>query len=131
MAAAAAVLLLSGCTIGRSVTNFALSRAPAGAHVGVRLTTERIVSGELLAVEDSALVVLADSTARITRIGMAQVGEADLAEVGPIVWHGRFLSPARLTFARNVSRYPQGVSPALLEELLQAYHQTTIAALIP
>jgi hypothetical protein len=125
-------MLLSACAMGLSVAKFAPARSVAGGHVEVRLLSQRLVSGELLAVEDTSLLILASGAApRITRVGLGQIYEATLAQRGTVAWRGRYVSTDRNRLLINVSRYPQGVSPALLESLLQAYHQTTSVVLIP
>jgi hypothetical protein len=128
----AMLLLLPACTVGLSVAHFAPARTVAGGQVAVRLVSQQLVSGELLAVEDASLLVLAAGPSpRITRIGLVQIYEATLVQRGTVARRGRFVSVGQNRLLRNVSRYPQGVSPELLENLLQAYHQTTDVAQLP
>jgi len=128
VSARAAILLLallSACHVGRSVTRFAPARSPAGARVDVRLMSQRLLVGELLAVDDTSLLVLsAASNPAITRVAIAQIHQADLEELGVIVARGRFITLGRRRLAINLGRYPQGMTPELLASLLATYHQS-------
>jgi small nuclear ribonucleoprotein (snRNP)-like protein len=75
-----ALLLLAGCSVGSSVKNYAPAKGPAGATVKLELTGNRTLAGELLAVEDSSLLVLSDG--QLMRVGLPLIQTGNAAKVG-------------------------------------------------
>ena len=118
--ALACALLAAGCTLGPTIQEFEPAHRAAGAVATVRLARATI-AGELLAVSDSGVLLLArdgitEVPFRLVRSGIVQgmpndFGMGDAPD-----------SDTRRTM-RNLSRFPQGLSPELLEKLLAAYRQ--------
>lgn len=117
----ALLLLLAGCSVGPTTRGYQPATGPAGAAVTLALTDDRSVGGELLAVEDTTLLLLENR----------QLIRVDLATVRSLKGPRLNVSRANLTGAvrerlRLISRYPQGVSSDLEARLLQAYGTTAV-----
>ena len=95
--------------------------APGGVTGRLSLRSRREVAGELLAVEDSAFLLLAvDRT--LVRVPLSVVRSAQAA-------YGGFVSPLtpwERERIRLASRYPDGVTPELEQHLLAAYLQQAV-----
>ena len=132
-----AAIVASGCLFGPTATSFLPATEPRGvwAYLEVMAPHESI-AGELLAVDDTALLVLQEQglQAATTRVGMPQlvlVPTRDISagyfeQLGASIRRRRFESEAAAARVRLASRYPQGVKPALLAALLSAYGQTRL-----
>lgn len=116
-----ALLLLAACSVGGKVKNYGPANSPAGASVTLELTGKRILSGELLAMEDSSLVLQAAGELHRVRLVLIKSGKAP-----KLRFSGSRLEPEARERLRLISRYPQGISPELKSRLLQAYGQTEV-----
>lgn len=116
-----ALLLLAACMVGTSGRSYAPARGPAGATVTLELQGKRVVVGELLAVEDTTLLVLQQE--QLIRVAIATI---ESGKAPKISFAGRSMSAATHERLRLVSRYPQGVSAELEARLLQAYGATSV-----
>jgi hypothetical protein len=115
--------LIGACQIGTHAKNYAPARGPAGAILDLRFSDKSRARAELLAVEDSALLVV--ENAQLARVPLAQIRSAR----GPkVAFDSRLRSDTRERL-RLLSRYPQGVSPEMEGRLLQAYGQSTVRSL--
>ena len=97
-------------------------KGPAGAAVTLNLPGDRKVGGELLAVEDSTLLLLEER--QLVRVDIAAIKSLR----GPSI-STRILSDEMRGRLRLISRYPQGVPPELEAALLQAYGGTEVRRL--
>lgn len=116
------VLAALACQLGGRVNKFAPAKQPAGVAVTVWLRGGGTGEGELLAVQDTALVVLAQDTVTLVPYRVLQAGR--FAQVGELTE-----LPPTHDFAgklRLVSRYPQGLTPEMLARLLAAYGQPAL-----
>lgn len=116
-----AVTVLAGCSVGTRAKNYAPAKGPAGATVQLELTGNRALAGELLAVEDSSLLVL--SQRQLMRVGLPLIQSGKAPKLS---FTGAALKGEARERLRLISRYPQGVSPDLETRLLQAYGQTGV-----
>ena len=119
-----ALLLVAACPIGTTGRGYAPAKGPAGATVTLELTGHRRIVGELLAVEDTALLVLEDR--QLVRVPLPLIVSGNAPKVsfnGQTATGGLGEPGERL---RLISRYPQGVSAELEERLLQAYGQSGV-----
>lgn len=125
---ASLVMLCAGCSIGPRAADHVLALSPAGVPVEIELATgvskERPkVSGELLAVTDSGFWILVDHNPRwmpyvdIHHAAFGETGDGDFS--GPRAPKQKTLEHLRLE-----SRYPQGITPALLDQLIQSYRDS-------
>lgn len=120
--ALSAALLLAACYVGSSAKRYAPAQGPAGAAVTLNLPGDRKVGGELLAVEDSTLLLLEER--QLVRVDIAAIKSLR----GPSI-STRILSDEMRGRLRLISRYPQGVPPELEAALLQAYGGTQVRRL--
>ena len=118
---------LSGCMIGAKAERFRPANLPAGSEVRVTLRTSRVIRGELLAVEDTSILVLVVAAGEpgpwIMRFGPAMTRSAGVSGIGYVMYNRRVVTGRALGEARIRSRYPQGMSAELLASLLLAYNQ--------
>jgi hypothetical protein len=116
-----ALILLAGCAVGSKAKNYAPAQGPAGATVELELVGKPALTGELLAVADSSLLVQSDG--RLHRVRWSLIASGKAPKVS-------FTGPTPEAEVRErlrlISRYPQGVSPELQSRLLQAYGQTGV-----
>lgn len=127
-AIAAAVVILAACHWGPRAETFPLARAPSGAGITIQ-TSRGTVSGELLAVEDSGLVVRQNG--RVTFASFAAIGSGalDAFESEYRMAGGRRPPSDALARWRLVSHFPQGISREILARLLALNNQTSVELL--
>jgi len=110
------------CYVGPNVARFAPATGPRGIAVDLRLDSAQ-VQGELLEVQDSALLVLRADRVVLVRLAAIHVG--NFAQRGTLVVNGGFVIGSKeAAKARLLSRYPAGLTPAIKTRLLAAYGQT-------
>jgi len=120
----------NGCTLGMTASKFRPAKGPQG--VNMRLTTAQgELSGELIEVRDTGIVVLMDQKLRFlpyTEIRYSKVDQ--MSSFNPITQRK---APKRDAFERLrlLSRFPQGLTPELTRQLLDAYGQTELPGLKP
>lgn len=115
--------LLSGCQVGTHAKNYQPATGPAGAMVNLQLQDKSRTSGELLAVESNALLLLRANV--LTRVPLTQIRSGKAPKVS---FDGRLKGDLRERL-RLISRYPQGVTPELENQLLRAYGQSETRSL--
>ncbi len=119
------VLVLAGCVVGPRVARYDLANSPAGAMVDARLG-QTSISGELLAVNDSAMIVLRGGE-QIMEIPFHLARLVQTYGAGSVrLDRGRKPDASGLRYMAARSRYPQGISPTLMSELLRAYGQESV-----
>ena len=116
-----ALILLTACSVGSTGRNYAPAKGPAGATVSLELTGKRTMTGELLAVEQGSLLVLAGRQLNRVALPVIQSGKAP-----KVSFTGGTLKDELRERLRLISRYPQGVSPDLEARLLEAYGQNLV-----
>ena len=119
----ALALASTSCAVGHKTTNFAVAQQPAGVATTLDLG-RTVMRGDLLAVEVNALIVLSDQ--QITRVPYTSIRKATFAQTRVSIRDFAVTDAARDTL-RLLSRYPQGLNPALLRSLLAAYRQSEVA----
>lgn len=130
--------LVAACHVGPQIDETDFARQPHGAAVLVAVTREgerKTVKhrGELLEVRDDGLVIAAitetDDKPRVVMIPWETVERAKATELPGIETRQSYRERQRAATReklRNVSRYPQGLPPDIMDELLVSYGQTTI-----
>lgn len=111
---------VSACFTGPSAAGFPPAITPHGVASRIRLRRS-VVRGELLEVRDTAYVVLGDDA--LLLLPFDAIGNADFDGVLSVAGAPGSAASERL---RLVSRYPQGMSPRVLESLLAAVHQSEL-----
>ena len=119
-----AVLLLGGCIrIGAGTEDVGPAQGPHGARV-LLATGSGTVEGELLAVRDDGMVVLA--APRVVRVPFEAVREETVVEQVVRLRPGTIPPAADRERLRLLSRFPQGIPPDYLATLLRRAEQTEI-----
>lgn len=117
-----ALLLALACYHGPSLRTFQPALRPdgIGAELQLRDTT---IAGELLEVQDTALIVL--TAGGVVVVPVAEIRHGIFAQRGPLLGEG--IAPQRpLAELRNLSRFPSGMTPEIRARLLAAYGQTEL-----
>ncbi len=122
-------LLAAACSLGPRVENFAPAHEPGGVNATVT-HSDSTFTAELLALSDTALllvrnnrVVLAPYGAGTTVVFPALSEQYAIRGRPPTGWVREQL--------RLLSRFPSGISPSLLTQLLRAYRQDSLDVLTP
>jgi len=117
------VAVVAGCVIGPSTRNFAPATGPQGigADLRVKWGPRGRVRGEVLEVQDSALMVLSANRLVLVPIRAIQYGR--FTRRGTLIENGR-AHRRTLDDLKRVSRFPEGMSPEIKARLLAAYGQT-------
>ena len=128
----ACILLVSACSLGPRVKTFAPAHDPQGALA--KVTRGRAsFRAELLAVADSALLVINTDAARVVLApynAFTTVAFPDFPATFTV--RGNHPPTARLReHLRLWSRFPSGVDAVLLQRLLSAYGQDSLVVLAP
>ena len=121
-----AVIIVAACYHGPAVGKFRPAQAPNGIAADLTLR-ETDVSGELLAVQDSALIVLT-TLGKIVLAPAAAIQRGQFGQLGVLLGPGENRQQA-LERLRYFSRFPSGLTPDLRTRLLAAYGQTEIQVL--
>lgn len=121
----AGVLLLGGCMVGPNAQKLGPGGVPVvlGTTVAEPAPHHRI-EGELLAADDSGLVVL--SGGRLVRVEYGALTRASMPMSRYRPTKGQPPDAGELSIIRKLSRFPQGIAPALMGRLLVAQNQTTV-----
>lgn len=115
------------CSRGPRVSSFAPALKPAGAAVSIE-SRNATFDGELLAVSDTALVLLRGGVVALAPYAAIEDVVLPQFDAEYKIRHAR---PDTLTLGklRLRSRFPQGMTPELLAQLLAAYHQNSLTVL--
>jgi len=119
--AVAGALLLAACYHGPSIYTWDPVQRPTGVDADLRLEKTR-VSGELLEVQDSALIVLTDSK-RVVSVPLREIRDGTFDKLGTLIVQGVDTISA-LVRLRPFSRFPAGLTPELRLRFLAVYGQT-------
>jgi hypothetical protein len=118
---AALALLITGCAIGPRVENFKPALQPAGIDAAMRLDTRASLRAELLDVQETGLVVL--NGRKVTLIPYTSILSTTFPQTSIRIEARTAPSTRTREQLRLLSRFPQGLTPALLNLLLAAYQQ--------
>ena len=136
------VIGTTSCTIGRNITESDLAINPNGSDVVVIFTDSAELNGELLAVDISSFVVLVKKfgdgfTESNQKVELPAIAEINLTVAKNIrashdnewiVRNGDLIGGDHKEFT-YLSRFPQGISPELMSDLLNAYNQDELIKL--
>jgi len=120
---AVAVLGIGACYAGLSAERFIDRSGPRGIQVNVQLQRGKL-PGELLEVQDTALLVLRLKERQVVLMPLREIRSATYHKRGLFIYRGAFVTAETAAEARMLSRYPAGLTPALRASLLAAYGQT-------
>ena len=118
----ALALAPTGCLIGPTAGGFAPANGPAGVTVQLQTMRRHKLTGELLEVRDTAILLLAGDTVRLVpfrAVRLAAVRQRGNLEFG----EGETPDASTLYRLRQVARFPVGLTPDLAQKLLAAHGQ--------
>ena len=117
------ILGTSACYHGPNAQHFGPALGPRGIQVNVELSDSKI-PGELLEVQDSALLLLRASGTPVVLVPLRDIRTATFQQTALLIHRGAFVGGRTAAQLRMMSRYPNGLSPELRAALLAAYGQT-------
>jgi hypothetical protein len=121
-----AAALLGACTIGTTPGNFQPAIAPGGVHASLEIFgAQEPVVGELVSVSDSALLVATTAPALVL-VHYQSIQSGNFRQVGTLIRDRATPALATRERLRLVSRFPQGVTPDLLESLMRSLHVSNV-----
>jgi hypothetical protein len=130
---AAALLTLPACTLGSRPATFGPARSPQGIETRITLRAPRhtaaTITGELLSVTDSGLLVLS-ADRRLLHAHWPALRYATFRQIGVRLNDGRPPDMRARERLRLVSRFPQGMSPELTARLLESLGRERVEVLL-
>ncbi len=129
------LLLLVGiataaCSYGTRIAAFRPAQTPYGVSASIN-TAQTQLSGELIEVRDAGLVLLTVASNKLRLVPYAAVRSSRFEQVGSRIKDGRAPDTVTRERLRLVSRFPQGMSPQVLETMLKASGQTELLGIQP
>ena len=115
---------LQSCRYGRTVESFPPAHTPKGV-TGHVVTSRTDYTAELIEVRDSGIVILAARTFRF--VPYSAIASSRFDGVGDSISNRKTPSSKSRERLRLVSRFPQGLTPELLQKILSANAQTELA----
>jgi hypothetical protein len=94
-------------------------------------TSQAKLSGELIEVRDAGIVLLADQKLRLLPYTEILSSEADQTSSHYSISNRTVPKPDVQAHLRLLSRFPQGLTPELMRQLLDVYGQTELPGLKP
>lgn len=125
MRGCAAMLLLAGCRLGPQAKDFRPANEPGGVTATVRMPSQTL-TGELLEVRDSAIVVLG---AQVVLVPDRAIERATFADTRLEIYRGYPLTAANRAQLRMLGRYPYGIPAEALSKLLASRNQAAIVVI--
>ena len=128
------LLLLAGLSVGCGIGMTAKKYRPAQAPKGVVMHVDSAqgkVSGELIEVRDYGIVLLADQKLRL--LHYTEISSSSVDQTSSRYAPSNRTAPKAAVQAhlRLLSRFPQGLTPELMTQLLNVYGQTELAGATP
>ena len=119
----------SGCMIGPTHRSYKPAFNPAGVQTTLEIR-QRTLNAELLEVQDNALLVLNEGR-EVLLVPYRSIRRGTFEQPISVTLRQNIPSPGTRNQLRLLSRFPQGVSPQLLENLLSAYGQAQLPVVEP
>ena len=117
-------LVTLSCVFGPSVARYDPAHSPRGVTAIITTRGGHGLTGELIEVRDAGLIVVNGTT--IALVAYAAIESAAFAQTPLSLANGRAPDAASREKLRLRSRFPQGLSPALLRQLLDAHGQSEL-----
>jgi len=111
--------LLVACQVGTKPSTFPPAVTPNGVAATIRTVGNAKVAGELLAVEESALLVWRAGTA-MARVPLDAIEQARFDKLRVTISRGYTLSKGDREQLRLTSRFPHGIRDDTMARLLEA-----------
>jgi hypothetical protein len=117
------------CRFGPTARTFIRDHGAHGIRADIVTVQGSSVVGELLAVEDTGLLI--EGGDALTRVAYAAIRHARFDQGGATLADDKTVSPSARETLRLRSRFPQGVSEDLLRQLLAVRGQTAVREYAP
>jgi len=117
--------LNNGCHVGMTAPKYRPAQGPQGVIMHVA-TAEGKFSGELIEVRDAGIVILADGKLRLLPYTVILSSQADQTSSRYSISKRTVPKPDVLAHLRLLSRFPQGLTPELMRQLLDLNGQTEL-----
>jgi hypothetical protein len=115
---------MAGCYFGQTAAKFEPALGPRGVSTTITTQVWKNVTGELIEVGDEGLLV--DTAYGVALVQYAVIRDGAFAQTGIHIEGGHVPAASTREKLRLLSRFPQGLSPALLKALLEAHRQTEV-----
>jgi hypothetical protein len=122
--------LSNGCTFGPTARTYRPAQTPQGVNMRVQ-TEQGKLSGELIEVRDAGIIVLVDQKLRLLPYTAILSSEVDQTSSRNSIAKQTVPKAEVQAYLRLLSRFPQGLTPELMRQLLDAYGQTELAGAKP
>jgi hypothetical protein len=117
---------VAACSVGKKAEKLGLAHSPTGAIASLDVTQQSEITGELLAAEDSALLLLRGQT--MLSIPYSQIRYAAFKDIDQRYrLEQRVPDPETLRRLRLISHFPQPLSPSLRRTLAAMYRADTLS----
>ncbi|MEO8126539.1 MAG: hypothetical protein ABJF23_27140 [Bryobacteraceae bacterium] len=120
------VSLLAGCRFGMTAAKYRPAQEPKGVTLRIKTSQAQLV-GELIEVSDSGVVLLSDQKVRLIPYTAILSSEADQTGSRYRLSKGQPPKPDVQVHLRLLSRFPQGLTPEITQQLLALHGQTEMA----
>jgi len=124
--------IVSACSYGITAKKFPPAQGPSG--VMMTITTDQLtLHGELIEVRDSGLVIVSQSENKLWFVPYAATIRSTIAQTANryAIKNHQPPGPEVREHLRLISRFPQGLTPELLQQLLSLHQQTQLAGSLP
>lgn len=122
--------LSNGCSLGMTTRKYRPAQDPKGVTMRVG-TAQGQLLGELIEVRDAGIVVLADQKLRLLPYTAILSSEVDQTGSHYSISKRTVPKPDVQAHLRLLSRFPQGLTPELMRQLLDALGQAELAGANP
>jgi len=119
----------NGCSFGMTARKYSPAQGPKGIMMHVS-TGQKQLTGELIEVRADG-ILLADEKLRLLPYTAILSAEANEKDSPYIISKGTVPNRDVQEHLRLLSRFPQGLTPELIQRLLDAYGQTELAGATP
>jgi hypothetical protein len=123
IAAVGASMLVAACRVGPAVETYTAARNPEGVRIDAR-TEEGSLAGEIIEVRDTALVALVGG--RLVLVPWEALRNLRITGLPTIPMRGHWLTPEHRAAVRQLSRFPQGMTPEIQARFLAHLGQSEI-----
>jgi hypothetical protein len=116
----------AACVVGRKAETLPLAHSPTGAIANLDVNQHAAITGELLAAEDSVLLIRRGQT--MLSIPYSQIRFAVFKEISERYSLNQSVpDPETFRKLRLISHFPQGLSPSVRQTLAAMYRADTLA----
>ena len=122
--------LTNGCSFGMTARKYSPAQGPKGIMMHVS-TGQKQLTGELIEVRADGILLVAEEKLLLLPYTAILSAEAKEKDSPYIISKGTVPNRDVQEHLRLLSRFPQGLTPELIQRLLDAYGQTELAGATP